>query len=157
MFASLSGTNEAIMRARSRSELFELVCEAAASGGKFTSTTIGMVKPGKDFLDIVATAGPTAKITRQVKLSVLEDHPEGRGISGTAFRSRKACISNDYLADPRGTMFHGSIRSEGASAVAAFPLFSRGQPVGILLFIAAEKDAFTPAFVELLQRLADNI
>jgi diguanylate cyclase (GGDEF)-like protein len=157
MFASLSATNEAIMRAKSPSELFELVCEAAAGGGKFTSTTIGLVRPGKDFLDIVAAAGPTAEMTRKVKLSVQEDRPEGRGISGIAFRSRKACISNDYLSDPRGVTFHGSIRSDGARAVAAFPLFSRGQAVGILLFVAAEQDAFTPGFVDLLQRLADNI
>ena len=33
MFASLSATNEAIMRAKTRTEMFELVCEAAASGG----------------------------------------------------------------------------------------------------------------------------
>jgi diguanylate cyclase (GGDEF)-like protein len=157
MFAALSATNEAIMRAKSRSELFELVCEAAAGGGKFTSTSIGMVRPGKEFLDIVASAGPTAQLTRKVKLSVKEDHPEGRGITGIAFRSRKACISNDYLADPRGTTFHGSIRSDGARAVAAFPLFSRDEPVGILLFVAAEVDAFTPGFVDLLQRLADNL
>ena len=88
---------------------------------------------------------------------MLENHPEGRGISGVAFRSRKPCISNDYLSDPRGTTFHGSIRSDGARAVAAFPLFSGGQPVGILLFVAAEQDTFTPGFVDLLQRLADNI
>jgi diguanylate cyclase (GGDEF)-like protein len=157
MFASLSATNEAIMRAKSPSELFELVCEAAASGGKFTSTSIGMVRPGKDFLEIVAAAGPIAQLARKVKLSVSEDHPEGRGISGIAFRSRKPCISNDYLADPRGTTFLGSIGSDGARAVAAFPLFSRGEPVGILLFVAAELDTFTPGFADLLQRLADNI
>ena len=35
MFAALSATNEAIMRAKSRAELYQLVCEAAATGGKF--------------------------------------------------------------------------------------------------------------------------
>ncbi len=45
------------MRAKSRTELFELVCEAAVYGGKFTSTTIGIVRTGNDYLDIVATAG----------------------------------------------------------------------------------------------------
>ena len=34
MFAALSATNEAIMRAKSRTEMFELVCEAAAQGGQ---------------------------------------------------------------------------------------------------------------------------
>ena len=50
MFAALSATNEAIMRAKSRAELFELVCEAAANGGMFTSTTIALADPASDFL-----------------------------------------------------------------------------------------------------------
>ena len=54
MFASLSATNEAIMRAKSRAELFELVCEAAANGGRFTSATIALADPGSDLLRIVA-------------------------------------------------------------------------------------------------------
>jgi diguanylate cyclase (GGDEF)-like protein len=157
MFAALSTTNEAIMRAKSRAELFELVCEAAANGGRFTSTSIGLVQDGEDFLAVAAASGPMAVKSRTVRLSVKENCPEGRGVSGIAFRSRKPCISNDYLADPRGTMFHDSIRSDGASAVAAFPLFNRGEPIGILLFCAAEKGAFTPGSVDLLQRIADNI
>jgi diguanylate cyclase (GGDEF)-like protein len=157
MFAALSSTNEAIMRAKSRSELFELVCEAAAHGGKFTSTSIGLVQAGNDFLAMAAAAGPTAAKTRNVRLSVREDCPEGRGISGIAFRTGKPCISNDYLADPRGVVFHESIRNDGASAVAAFPLFNRAEPIGILLFCAAERGAFTPGSVDLLQRIADNI
>jgi diguanylate cyclase (GGDEF)-like protein len=157
MFAALSATNEAIMRAESRSELFELVCEAAAHGGKFTSTSIGLVQAGSDFLAVAAAAGPTAAKTRNIRLSVKEDSPEGRGIGGIAFRTGKPCISNDYLADPRGAMFHESMRDDGASAVAAFPLFNRAEPIGILLFCAAEKGAFTPGSVDLLQRIADNI
>ena len=157
MFAALSATNEAIMRAKSRSELFELVCEAAAHGGKFTSTSIGLVQAGDDFLAIAAASGPMAAGSRRARLSVREDYPEGRGISGIAFRTGKPCISNDYLADPRGAVFHESIRNDGASAVAAFPLFNRAEPIGILLFCAAEKGAFTPGSVDLLQRIADNI
>ena len=157
MLAALSATNEAIMRAKSRSELFELVCEAAANGGSFTSTNIGLVRPGEDFLHVVAASGPTAEKSKSTKVSVREDRPEGRGVTGIAFRTGKPCISNDYLTDPRGALFHESIRSDGASAVAAFPLFNRGEAVGILLFCAAEKDAFTQGSVDLLQRIADNI
>jgi diguanylate cyclase (GGDEF)-like protein len=157
MFAALSATNEAIMRAKSRVELFELVCEAAASGGRFTSTSIGLVRDGSDLLDIVAAAGPTAAKTRLVRLSIKDNCPEGRGVSGIAFRSGKPCISHDYLADPRGPVFYDSIRRDGVRAVAAFPLFNRGEPIGILLFCAAENGAFTPGSVDLLQRIADNI
>jgi diguanylate cyclase (GGDEF)-like protein len=157
MFAALSATNEAIMRAKTRVEMFELVCAAAANGGKFTSTTISLANPDSDFLDIVAVAGPTAETTRNVKVSISADRPEGRGLSGAAFRSASACISNDYLADQRASAFHAVARGDGAESGAAFPLLIRGQVVGVMLFLSAERDTFTPEFAELLQRLADNV
>jgi diguanylate cyclase (GGDEF)-like protein len=157
MFAALSATNEAIMRAGSRSELYQLVCEAAATGGKFTSTTIALVRSDSDYLNIVATAGPTADGARQVTLSVNEAHPEGRGASGRAIRSRRACIINDYFADPHTRAFHARARSDGTKSGASFPLFARGQVAGVMIFVATEKDTFTPEFAELLQRLADNV
>jgi diguanylate cyclase (GGDEF)-like protein len=157
MFAALSATNEAIMRAKSRTELFELVCVAASDGGKFTSTTIAMANSGSDFLDNVAAAGSTAETTRNVRLSICADRPEGRGLAGTAFRTRQACISNDYLSDPRVSVFHAVVRGDGARSGAAFPLLIRGQAVGVMIYLSAERDTFTPEFAELLQRLADNV
>ncbi len=157
MFAALSATNEAIMRAKSRSELFDLVCAAAAKGGKFTSISIALARPDSDYMDFVAIAGPTAEVTRQTRLSISEAHPGGRGLSGVAFRTRQPCISNDYLADPRWSAFHDAIRRDGARSGAAFPLLVSERAIGIMLFISAEKDTFTVEFAELLQRLADNV
>jgi diguanylate cyclase (GGDEF)-like protein len=157
MLAALSATNEAIIRATSRAELFDLVCEAAAKGGKFTSTSISLMKPDSDFLDVVAAAGPTAASAHEVRVSASETHPEGRGLSGTAIRSRQACIINDYLADPRGKAFHGRARRDGANSGAAFPLFVQGRVVGVMVFVSLEKDTFTSEFAELLQRLVGNV
>jgi diguanylate cyclase (GGDEF)-like protein len=157
MFAALSATNEAIMRAGSRAELFELVCVAAANGGKFTSTTIALANSGSDFLSIVAAAGPSAETTRHVRLSISEEYPEGRGLSGTAFRTRQPCVSNDYLGDQRVTAFHAIVQGDGARSGAAFPLIIRGQAVGVMIFMSTERDTFTPEFAGLLQRLADNV
>jgi diguanylate cyclase (GGDEF)-like protein len=157
MFAALSATNEAIMRAKSRTELFELACAAASNGGKFTSTTIALAGADSDLLGIVAAAGPAAETTRNVRLSTSADCPEGRGLAGTAFRTREPCISNDYLNDDRVRVFHAIVRGDGARSGAAFPLLIRGQAVGIMIYMSSEKDTFTPEFVELLQRLADNV
>jgi len=157
MFAALSATNEAIMRAKSRPQLFELVCIAAANGGKFTSTVIGLANPDSDFLDIVAVAGPNAETAKSVRLSINAAHPEGRGLCGTAFRSRQPSISNDYLSDQRVGAFQSRIHSEGAKSGAAFPLLSSGRAVGVMLFVSVEIETFTPEFVELLQRLAENV
>ena len=157
MFAALSATNEAIMRAKSRTELFEFACAAASNGGKFTSTTIALADPDSDLLGIVAAAGPAAETTRNVRLSTSADCPEGRGLAGTAFRTREPCVSNDYLNDDRVRIFHAIVRGDGARSGAAFPLLIGGQAVGIMIYMSSEKDTFTPEFVELLQRLADNV
>ncbi len=157
MFAALSATNEAIMRAKSRNELFDMVCEAVANGGRFTSATIALATPGSDFLRIVAAAGPAAETTRRVRLSVDEARPEGVGLSGTAFRTRRPCITNDYVTDPRVAAFQPIVGTYGAQSGAAFPLLVRGEPVGVMIYMSLDKDTFTSEFSELLQRLAENV
>ncbi|WP_375305828.1 GAF domain-containing protein [Bradyrhizobium sp. A11] len=157
MFAALSATNEAIMRAKSRAELFDLVCLAASNGAKFTSTTIALASAESDQLEIVASAGPSADTTRNVRLSIDPERPEGRGMSGTAFRTRQPCISNDYLNDDRVRAFHAVVRSDGARSGAAFPLIVHDQAVGVMIYMSTEPGTFTAEFVELLQRLADNV
>jgi diguanylate cyclase (GGDEF)-like protein len=157
MFAALSATNEAIMRAKSRTELFDMVCEAAANGGRFTSATIALADSGSDLLRIVAAAGPAAETTRHVRLSVDEARPEGRGLSGTAFRTRRPCITNDYATDQRVAAFQAIVGSYGAQSGSAFPLLVRGEPIGVMIYMSLDKDTFTPEFSELLERLADNV
>ncbi|MDI1266509.1 MAG: EAL domain-containing protein, partial [bacterium] len=157
MLAALSATNEAIIRAASREELFDLVCDAAATGGKFTSTAIGLKRPDSEFLDMVAASGPIADSAREVRISANPALPEGTGIGGMTLRARKACIVNDYLSDPRCQAFYGRARKDGANSGAAFPLFVKGEVVGIMIFISLEKDTFTPEFAELLQRLVGNV
>src|SRR5258708_15264454 len=156
MLEALSATNEAIMRAKSRTELFELVCVAAANCGKFTSTSIALANPDSDFFDVVAAAGPTAETTRNVRISTNGAHPEGQGVSGAAFRSRQACISNDYLADPQRSAFHAVLRGDGAKSAAAFPFLIAGQADAVMGFLSPQENTFTPEFLEFLQRLAGN-
>jgi diguanylate cyclase (GGDEF)-like protein len=157
MFAALSATNEAIMRAKSRDELYDMVCEATVNGGRFTSATIALADPASDLLRIVAAAGPSAEATRHVRLSADENRPEGRGLSGTAFRTRRACIANDYVVDQRVAAFQGVVGTYGAQSGAAFPMLVHGEPVGVMIYMSLDRDTFTPEFSELLQRLADNV
>lgn len=158
MFAALSATNEAIMRAGSRDELFQMVCEAAVKGAKFTSTTILLADGENDFFRLAATAGPNADVIRARKYAPKAHLPQGRGLTGTAFRTGKPCIRNDIRANEKAVQWpYENMEQRSAGSGACMPLFSRGTIVGVLLFMAAEKDAFTDEFVELLQRLADNV
>jgi diguanylate cyclase (GGDEF)-like protein len=158
MFSALSATNEAIMRAKTRDELYQMVCEAAVKGAKFTSTTIFLAESGNDFFRTVGSAGPNVDILKDRRYSPRADLPEGRGLSGTAYRTGQPSVSNDTRANEKAVQWPYANDTERSSkAGAALPLFSQRGVVGVLLFMAAERGTFTDEFVELLQRLAENV
>ncbi len=158
MYAALSATNEAIMRAKSREELFRMVTKAAGAGGRFTSTSILLANENSEFFDLAATDGPRAEIIRSRKYSPRDDRPEGRGLTGTAFRTGEPCVRNDIRANEKLVQWPYDNSMQGASrSGAALPLFSRGKTCGVLLFMGEENDIFTPDFVDLLERLAENV
>jgi diguanylate cyclase (GGDEF)-like protein len=157
MFEALSATNEAIMRARSRAELFEMVCEAAVRGAKFNSTMIVLASPGSEFLHTVVSIGPNGKELLKPKYVISDSEPEGRGLTASAFRTGQPCVSNDYMADERTAPWHKVAGLAGVKSCAALPLLDGDRPVGALVFNAMELGTFTPELVSLLQRLADNV
>lgn len=157
MFAALTATNEAIMRAQSEDELFQLVCNAAVLGGKFTSTTIALAEAGDDFLHIKATKGQNADRVRSTRFSISIAHPEGRGLTGTSFRTRQPCIMNDFLGDERTSHWHNLASNGGTRSGASFPLLKGDESIGVLLFLSSECNTFTDHLVELLARLAENV
>jgi diguanylate cyclase (GGDEF)-like protein len=157
MFASLSATNEAIMRATNRNELFNMVCAASVEGAKFTTATILLDEPEGDYFSIAGCAGPNESYIRQLKYSPNSALPEGQGLIGNAFRSGKPVVANDYQSDGRTQHWHQQTRASGARSGAALPLLSHGRPIGVLLFMSLEANIFTRELVELLQRLAENV
>jgi diguanylate cyclase (GGDEF)-like protein len=157
MYVALSATNEAIMRSSTPDELFQLVCSAAVLGGKFTSTTIALAEPGEEFLRIAATNGQNAERVRSTRFAVSAARPEGRGLTGTAFRTKQPCIMNDFLADKRTTHWHDLASKGGTRSGASFPLLKSDEAIGVLLFLSSEQNTFTQELVELLARLAENV
>jgi diguanylate cyclase (GGDEF)-like protein len=155
MLAALSETNEAILRARSREELFPLVCEASARGGQFNSTTIFVADPHRGYLTAMASPGPFGDYIRNLRIPLTGDSPEASGVVPTAFRTGKHCVVNEFQLDPR-TKFWAD-KNKKIRSGASFPLRVGSDDFGVLLFLSAETHTFTPDFVELLERLAGSV
>jgi diguanylate cyclase (GGDEF)-like protein len=157
MFAALSAANEAMLRARTRQELCDLVCEAAVLNDASMSNHIWLVGPDGASLH-VAAAGGTGKETAIGMGSPLGgSDAEHQSLSEIAFTSGLPAISNDYMADPRMTRFRDRLRNLGMLAAAAIPLMKDRRPFGLFIFQSAHVGAFTPELMSLLQRLADNV
>jgi diguanylate cyclase (GGDEF)-like protein/PAS domain S-box-containing protein len=157
MYAALSATNEAILHAKSPEDLYQQVCDAAMQGGKFIATAV-MVPDGEQTnIKVSALAGAGKQRLHNASISVAENTPQGRGLVGTAFRTKKPCVSNDFLNDPQTEFWHGTARGGNVAAGAAVPLVLRGIAQGVLLFYSSEKDAFDDDIVALLSRMAENV
>jgi diguanylate cyclase (GGDEF)-like protein len=155
MFAALSATNEAIMRAGTRDQLYNMVCEAAVLGGSFTSVTIALHEPGNSLLHIVACEGPNRDRVIGTQFSIDPDHPAGKGMTGTAFRTGKPCIMNDFQTNTRSAFWRQ--QATNTSSGIGLPILREGAVIGVLLFLSSEPGAFVPELVELLQRVAANV
>ena len=82
MFAALSATNEAIMRAKiPRRTVRAGLRGAAACGGKFTSTTIALAEPRQRvFCGSSLRPDQTANDAEASGFRSIAAHPEGRGL-----------------------------------------------------------------------------
>ena len=65
--------------------------------------------------------GTEGKRERIWKLPLRTGCRKGRGLAGTAFRTRRPCISNDFLADEGTTLWHHKARRSGMRSSAALP------------------------------------
>lgn len=156
MYSSLSETNAASLRAISEDELYRSVCDAAIKGGKFAMACI-FAPDNAGNLVAVASAGRQTENLQNVMVPLDPEDTRARGLISCAYHSGRACISNDYLADPRTAYWHQQGEHDQVASAATFPLLCQGETVSVLLFYAVEKDIFDEEIVNLLQSMADNV
>ena len=79
MFAALTATNEAILRAHG-DEMFQLVCEAASDHGNLLGAAIFTPEPDSSWFMLAAQAGRLSRDHRQPALPRRSDDPAGTGL-----------------------------------------------------------------------------
>jgi diguanylate cyclase (GGDEF)-like protein/PAS domain S-box-containing protein len=155
LYAALSATNEAILRAGTVDELYRQVCEAAVHGGKLVAASVLVPDPESEWMRVAATAG--AIDLRKARISWHAESPFGCGLVGTAFRSGTSSVSNDFLADERMGAWRDVARRSGIKAGAAVPFSRGGKTCGVLLLYANRRRVFDEEAVLLVERMAQNI
>ncbi len=157
MFATLSATSDATTRATSPGELYRQICEAAVQAGQFSLAAVLLAQGAAGHASIAAVSGHAAELMRALDISVDASLPEGRGLVGTAYRTGRPCVSNDFMADERTRPWHAQARKMEVAASAALPLVHGGRTIGVLLFYHGEQGAFDAEIVQLLERMSANV
>ena len=159
MFAALSATNEAILRAKTDAELYQMACDAAVHVGRSLAATVLLSRPDSPWLEAVAGTGQIVDmgLVRQTQFSIDPDNPYGKGVCGKAFRTQEASVNEDILNSEQGRPWRESSREAGIVASCAVPLVKNGRSVGVILFFITKSWAADREIIALLSRMAENV
>ena len=143
LYAVLSATNEAILRATSATELYQRVCDAATGSGLIIiAAVLCPTTPG-------CCASPPAAARRSCDagISIDASRPEGRGLAGTAFQTpglrqhRPVGRSADPALARRAGRERGALRRRRAAGAQSD---ANRWPVVVLLAAAAARSTMRP-------------
>lgn len=156
-YATLSLTNEAIVRLNSQDELFARICHIAVESGGYLGAWIGLIDEAAQILVPVARAGSLDDYIKRISISTDPAHPDGRGPSGIALGKGQPYYCNDFLNDPATARWHDLARTFGFRASAALPLRRRNFVIGTLNLYSAETGVFDERMRALLEEMAKDV
>ncbi|HET7491531.1 MAG TPA: EAL domain-containing protein [Bradyrhizobium sp.] len=159
MFAALSATNEAILRAKTADELYQLVCDAAVHVGRSVAATVLLAEPDSPWLQPVVGTGQIVDmgLVRQSRFSIDPKNPYGKGVCGKAFRTQKASVNEDIINSEQGRPWRESSYKGGVVASCAVPLVKGGQSIGVILFFITKSWAADKEIIALLSRMGETV
>ena len=156
LYAALSQVNQAIVWTNTRSELFGKVCRVLVEFGGFRMAWIGWHDPATQQLKPAAAFGDEDDYLAGVRVYT-DDRPEGRGPSGTAFRTGRPYICNDTHTDPNTLPWRAEMELRGFLALAVFPIRRQGKVCGTLAVNAGEAGFFKDREIALLLEAASDV
>ena len=155
MYSALSETNEAILRSKSREELYQRACMAAVNGGKFTLAAV-IINEGTGLAQVAALAGTAGKLP-SLEI-ILSDIPSAKkNLIDIAYHSQKSQVNNDFLAEELNSILKKGADESNIASGAAIPLIRNGSSMGVLFFCLEETGAFDDEIIKLLESMAENI
>ncbi|MDB6163296.1 MAG: sensor protein, partial [Xanthomonadaceae bacterium] len=156
LHAALSQINQAIVRVRTREQLFADVCESLVAFGKFKMAWVGWNDPSRHTVSVASRYGDIDGYLDSVAARG-DDSPEGTGPVDQAIREGASRVLNDLsqLADTQP--WHAAAARCGFNAIAAFPLRMDGHVCGALAVYSARRGFFAGPEIELLDKAAADI
>ena len=152
MHAALGATMEAVVRAASPDDLYTLVAAAICDTTTFASVAIATGETNAASFNVRAIAGPAARFEAPFVLP-MTSALGGGVLSGLAFLEGRPVVTGDWQTNPRCVGAPLNERSREVHSVAAIPILRGGKSVGVILFTAAELQAFDPTVVDVMTRL----
>ncbi|MAS10922.1 EAL domain-containing protein [Salinisphaera sp.] len=157
MYATLSATNEALLRASTPEALYQQLCEAAVANDDVLVAATLRLDEQCETLHVVGVAGPIAADVGELVVPLNKPSPLSDGLVGRCFRQGRTQVADDYLSDPRLMPWRRIGKRIGLKSAAAVPIIKDGTTIGVMLLIADQTNAFGRDGVRLIERMVANV
>ncbi len=108
--------------------VYEEIIHAALAVNGTDRALLSLVAPGRDGVQVVASAGITAHFLAQIQFV-----PAGVGACGWCYHKRRRVVVEDVVTDPLFERYRAAAETAGFRAVHSVPLLARGgKLVGVL-------------------------
>lgn len=156
-YATLSETNQAIVRLRDVNELFPRICRIAVEFGGYVGAWVGLVDELSRRMVPAAIDGSIGAYVRQIRISTDPAQPEGRGPGALALREGRPYYCQDFLEDSTTEPWRELAAEFGFRSLAALPLRRAGAVIGTLNLYSAEPGVYDAPMRALLEEMAADI
>jgi two-component system, cell cycle sensor histidine kinase and response regulator CckA len=155
--STLSECDEALIHATDQTDLLRKVCSTVVSTGGYRFAWVGFaVHDERKHVRPVASAGFDPSYLEHTRFSWADDE-FGCGPVGTAIKEGAVSVFHDIQNDQRFKFWRDSAIARQYASVISLPLKDSDQTFGALTIYSSESNAFNPAEVQLLAKLADNL
>ncbi len=156
LYAALSDCNQAIVRIRDASALYNEVCRISVDTGHALLACVYTLDG--DLARRAAVAGPAARMLAQVPNPLdLRSENARSSFTAEALDTGKRVVCNDYLNEPRAVPWREQAVTQGVRALAWLPLRRGGRVAGVLMLAGDELDFFDTQTIRLLDEMTDDI
>jgi PAS domain S-box-containing protein len=151
----LSRTGEAAVRNPNRLELLADICRIVVADGRLRLAIIVEIDEPSGSIRQVAAYGEGLPYLDDLKVTL--DGPLGQGTIGTALRTGRHDLCNDFANDPRMAPWRQRALHFGFLSTASFPLTIGSLTIGTLTLFSGEAGYFHNDEIHLMSSVADTV
>jgi two-component system, cell cycle sensor histidine kinase and response regulator CckA len=156
LYDVLSQVNQAVVRIRSREELFPTICRLVVERGNVDLAWIGWLDPLTARISPVCSFGGPSEFLSDAAFYA-DSRPEGQGNPGKAIREGKPFVCNECVTGACLYPTGFAPARFGFQSCGAFPIRFQGEVCGVLSLCLEEANFFQEREIGLLEEVALDV
>ena len=160
LFLSIKAINQLITGVSDESALLDGICEILSERAGFRLAAVGEVNEKTKlfkYMYVCSNYGETLESMEDMKISVDENLPEGRGAVGEAYRTGDIVIIPDSRTDPRLEPWRQEYIKRNIFSTCAIPILKNKNVRYIVLIQAQNPDSLNKDYAPILSEIQSDL